>query len=267
MHPNYLEELKNCITEQDVKKLFENAVFPNRGKSGFFDKKIMLIGSANVIDKFEVKLNGIIGLAFRVIIYMKLNGDIGKKPQNSGESTYFNQFHKMLKDFKLDYKNIHNISDIDSFTIEEYIENEKENNKPDTMYRKLMFLNEWEQEANENLPYFLRLNDNLIENANNYSDLLEQRKIQLLDVGKIGGTKESYPLNNIKIIIADSIKYIESYSDEILKVSRFLIKIKKFNQHKRYSELYDYFKKDLYSFKEPKLKELQKKYNKLMQNT
>jgi hypothetical protein len=97
MHNDYIKQLRECVTECDVRELFKNKNFPNAGKLKFSDKYLSLIGSGNILTNFEVKISGVGELALKVVFYLKLDGYLNNIPQNSGQTAYFNSFHSIMR--------------------------------------------------------------------------------------------------------------------------------------------------------------------------
>ena len=257
---SYLDGLKKCITIRDVENTFKDQKFNNKGESCFFDNSIALVGSGNVLTNAVVKVDGFSGLLFRLTVFLKLAGNLGSKPQNSGEVTYFNQLQSFYIDIS-NIKNIETIDDIDSNLIDEYIKLQFEKgNKAKTTYTKLGFVTEITHFADKlELPYLLNFDDNLLKNSIEYKKLKKQRTKEAQEASLLANAKQPYPLEKLKVIISESIEFIEKYSYEILEISKLYMSSKGGYANKIYIESYEYFKRTEIDFTEPRLKEIQDK--------
>jgi len=257
MHNNYLEKLKNCTTEHELRELFNDKKFPHLGESKFSDKHISLIGSGNMFTNFEIKINGVAELALRVVFYLKLDGYINNVPQNSGQISYFNAFHSIMKELLQEAGDIKSLQDLSSENIDFYIKNT--HGKAGTIHRKIQILNEWIEFGNDYLPYFLQLDEGLLVYSKEYKNLKQVKKIEdeqyLLKID----TKEPYPLPNIKYLVSYAIDYIEKYNAEILDVAKHFMETKGLHQGKMYTGDFDYFKNRKEVFQEPRLQIVQDK--------
>ena len=94
---NLLKELKELNTENEFRKYFENIKFPNDGNSNFFDETIVLYQSGNILSNYKIKLDGVLDLYFRLILYLKFSGYHGNIPIGHGEYGYASNLHSILK--------------------------------------------------------------------------------------------------------------------------------------------------------------------------
>lgn len=259
MHSKDLvEELKKCTTKKDIENLFLETKFPNVGNSNFFDKSITLIDSGLKTTNFVVKLTGIIELAFRVILYLKLDGKFGSKPLKTGEKTYFSTFHTLLKDLTIINKEINIVSDLSSIDLNMYLLQKMKEDKPATIKRKIDILKDWILIYNDYLPYSLRLDENLLTESVEYDELIEKYKEDLASISEVNKIKKVYPLNELKVIISNSIEYMDLYSNDIFEIASHYVSLKSYEIQKHYSISFKYLKNTTYKFKEPSLLELQK---------
>ena len=169
-----LNELKEAVCIEDILKIFENEKFPNKNGTLFNDTKIF--GHENSDGKFfiHVKLDGDFEVAFKIIVYLKLYGLIGKKPFNSGITHWINSFQSLLYELKeIDIK-INKISDISSEFIDLYIEKKLNTVTPYTLKRKINYFKDWFVLANQYLPYFLKIEEDLLTNSKLYPDLIKK---------------------------------------------------------------------------------------------
>ncbi len=254
-----LEKLEECYTIQDVENLFRNIKFPNSGNSYFFDEQISLIGSANILTNYYVKLDGLAELFFRIILYLKLSGEIGLIPQNSGEYLYAGRIHSFLKEI-IKEKKISRIDDIDYVMLDAYIveQIEKKGFKNSPVRRKILDFVEYKNYEIQ-LPQFLDINDELLSGSKQYKGLENKAKKEIVEKVSGIGTKITYPLSDLKVIIKNSIDYIENYAEDCLEAARIYNSAKKFSQSGKYGSIYDQLKNHKTNFTEPHLKSIQDK--------
>ena len=262
MLKNYSNELLNCTTINDVKELFRDAKFPNKGASNFFDKNILLVGSSNMLTNYEIKLKGVPELFLRIMLYFKLSGELGSIPQNTGEYSYMGRLHSFLKDV-LNDKEVSRMDSINGEFIDIYIDNQVVKKGFSNRHIRSKILDFIGYENYEiKLPYFLRLNSSILYDSKLYKTLEEKAKQELLERNNGIGDKKTYPLYNLKILIAKSITFIESYKDECLEISKFFVATKPYDQYGKYSRTFDYLNQRKESFKESRLKLLQENIKK-----
>jgi len=259
MHKNnYLDELENCITLSDVEKIFRNKKFANRGQSNFFSESIAVMDSGNILTNAKVKVDGFLGLFFRVIVFLKFDGKIGNKPRNVGESSYFNQLHNVFVGIA-SLKKVLTIEDIDSELINSFVKLELEKgNKAMTISHKIKtlidvvyYLDEFE------LPYIFRLEEKVFTNSTELVKLKKMRSKEVQESLLISNAKIPFPLDHLKVIISHSIEYLEKYSIEALEVAKLYNSTKQKSNDKKYRIIFEYFKKSKIEFTEPNLHELQ----------
>ena len=251
-----LEKLDSLTTEKEISNLFKNVRFQNKGNSKFFDNNILLMGSGGVLTNYEIKLKGISSLYIRIMLYLKLNGNLGTIPQGSGEYSYFSNIHSFIYDVIKDNE-IDRIDEIDSKMIDRYIVNNVD--VKGFLYTPLKgkierFLLPFYHELE--LPYFLRINEDILSSPK-YKKLIKESIIENRNKINGIGAKKTYPLSDLKIIINKSIEYIELYENECLEMAKLYLTISTYNQEKKYKIIYDKLKKSNYIYKEPLLKETQ----------
>lgn len=235
MHKNkILENLKQAVCTEDIAKIFENEKFPNKNGTLFNDNKIF--GHENSDGKFfiHIKLDGEFEVAFKVIVYLKLYGLIGKKPFNSGITHWLNSFQSLLHEIKEIDIDINRISDISSNFIDLYIEKKLKTVTPYTLKRKINYLKDWFVLANQYLPYFLKLEEDLLTNSKLYPDLIKKSAEYRAKEYLIENSRKSYPLHLLKIMLSNSIKYVEDFSNDIIKICEHYLHRKKEESSQRY---------------------------------
>lgn len=261
---HYINDIKNCTLEEEVYQIMKGRIFYGSENSNFEDNYILLPDSAGFFKTHYIKLDGEIGLIFRLLLFMRFDGILENKSSNSGKSNYFNELQALFKLILKADNNIKYVKDINNYTLEKVINNEEDNgNKSLTLNRKINKLKEWINFANENLPPFLQLENTLLDKVSNYTKLKEKVTEEVLKSKKIGSPKETYSLTDLKFIMNECIKYIEEYSSEILYMTRTLAKCKNYTINKKYSMLFDSLKEADFDFKQSKLKKDKKKLNSL----
>lgn len=253
-----LNKLNRIITENELYELFKDVKFPNSGNSNFFDKNILLVATGGVLTNYEIKVEGVVGLHIRLLLFLKLSGHIGNIPQGNGEYSYLSNLHSFISEIMILKNNdISRIDEIDNNLLDKYIENNIEIKKYSNTHIKRKILNFIEYIDYEiNLPYFLQVNEEILS-SQKYKELEKNAEIESRDKVNGIGARQTYPLADLKNIISDSIRYIESYSYECLEAAKLYQSVKHLNQERKYSVLYDKFKQHKIKFKEPLLKDIQ----------
>ena len=248
--------LDKLITEEDVREFFKDKKFPNSGNSNFFDKNILLVATGGILTNYEIKVSGISELYIRIILFLKLSGYMGNTPRGNGEYAYLSHLHSFVNEVSSDNE-ITRIDEIDNNLFDKYIINNIELKKFSNVHikRKITVFFEY-LDYKINLPYFLQVNDNIFK-SKRYEQLKRAAEEEIKEKTSGIGKKETYPLPDLKIIISDSIQFIELYSDECLEVAKFYISIISLKQEPKYSKSYDFFKKKKNIFNEPSLKRIQ----------
>jgi len=253
---NYIDNLQNCTLGTEVSKIMKNRVYPGSKNSKFEDTTVLLPDSAGFFCKHNIRLEGEFSLVFKLLIFMRFDGLLDNESLNSGKSNYFNELQSILELIQKIDNNIKYVKDIKPNLIIQIIEKHKEKNHTSrTLNRKISRLKEWINFANNNLPYFLQLDDDLLTSVSNYNQLQENTAKEKNDSKKIGGPKKPYPLTNIKYIMQKSIKYIEDFSEEILYMTQTLVDGKELSFNKKYSLLFDVLKETNFNFQQPNLAE------------
>lgn len=259
---DYISNLVNCETYSDVYDLMRNRKFRGLHDTKFEDNNIKV--STRVLSYFNKKINisnDNYILAFRTLLFLKMDGKLRTVPHLSGKQNYFNNLQYILIDIEKEEGNILYFSDILPQTIDEIIYKYRENNTNSLrpLINKLNILKDWILYANASLPIFLQLNPSLLSSSSLYAKLLvdyaaERKAEQVL----VGSNKRLYPLAGFKRIIADSILYIENYSEESFLAAEEYYSATKTKKHwDRHAYLYYYLRDSSFSFTEPTLESLQ----------
>jgi integrase len=237
-----LKKLKNAISSNEVKEIFKSERFPNKNGSSFLDSKILGYESMDGKSFAVVKLKDDLEVAFRVIVYLKLSGLIGTKTFNTGTIHWINAFQSILFQISKNDQSIKNIRDISSKHIDMYIEQKTKKVLAQTIRRSINYLKDWITFANQYLPYFLKLDEELISNSKYYEDLNKKALIERAKENLIENSRKSYPLPLLKEIFSHSIKYISDYSNEIIDLSKHYVENRKINYEQRIYLDFDYLK-------------------------
>lgn len=225
MNYDYLEKLPTCASEEEVWELFKSQVFPNSNESLFNSGEITLKVS-------EIKYSPIIppsetiGLAYRTVLFLKLNGVFGKIITGGGCYTIGGALLRVLNSF-LSYKKFNSPLEITSNMIDRFIlEGQEKGNSVFSTYRDLFQIEHW-LNNNARLPYFLRLTTDLLSQSKLWGELKESKDKEFLEYTQdIGGSNPIYPLNQLKIIVNEAIEYIDNYSDDCVDAARIYKQVK-----------------------------------------
>ena len=260
MQNDYIENLLKCTSPEDVWNLMNEYVFPNNNSQ--FGDKTLFIRSDSIRFSTITPPDNLIGLAFRVLTYLKLDGEMGQIPVNGGAYRTAALLHRILREFN-ELKEIQKPSEITGKLLDDYILMQKGKEISSRgIYAKVYRLKEW-YEYNHVLPFFLRLNLTLFEEGEEFEKLQrESLKEQKNYYDGIGGAKTPYPLDQFKIILTEAIDYIENYSSDCLfaaqihKETKTLQKKRKKNVGVRIAT--KLLRGSNYNFTEPSLQKMQK---------
>ena len=122
MYKSYITQLKISLTVDDVWAEMKGRKYKGSDISLFENDKISLPMSSGDFTNAHIKLNkGIIDTAFRTLVFLKLAGDIGRTPMNTGKMSYVHDVHFFFK-FVMDIDpNITSMMDIESNIIDKII--------------------------------------------------------------------------------------------------------------------------------------------------
>ncbi|UPT78165.1 site-specific integrase [Sulfurovum sp. XGS-02] len=260
----YLNQLKSCLTEEEVWDLMKGRVFPGSDNSRFEEDMIQLPTSTGYYSGVSINVdNKLLDLACRVILFLKLDGEISNLPRNSGKKTYASHIRYFLSNMSDLHNNILSLDDLNGNDMDFLINQHKNNSKElvsTTLCAKLGRLEEWIIFANHKLPLFLQLNETLFLNSKHYMEFYEQCRQRKRETAMIGGPKEPYPLNKLKYLVKEAMLYLEEYSQDCLYAAKIYIETKSFKSlSEKYNHVLNYFKTVAHKFTEPALLGLQKK--------
>jgi len=254
MNDELVKNLKLCNSIEEIYSNLEQHRKTDSLVNDIFYNSILSIKINESIRNYHLKLKGVPLIAFRVLTYLKFSGYFDRIPQNSGKYKFISDLHSLLdylcKDkIKLKYMDEINYLDLDS-TINYYL-----NEQGYTVYHinsKIKKLTDWIKFANPLLPSFLKIDSSIFQYSGNYKIL--RKKYLAENKSEKSSNKIVYPLKDLKVIMQNSIKYINDYSEDILEVAFFLLKDKHLGSRKTNHNLYTFLEDN--SFTEPRLKVL-----------
>jgi len=257
----YLDEIKKCSYIDDLLEVMDHREFPNANNSSFSDPYIYLESKTGEPMKRKFTLQKKLGdVSLRLMMFMKLSGDLNGTPIGSGKANYFNQLQLMLRMIFNTQENILILGDIESTTIDAIIMKYRENTKNKSlrpMVTKLKKLEEWILYGNENLPYFLRLDPSLLYQSKEFmrliTDYSKERRKEITD----GSPRAPYDLPSIKKMATQAIKYVEPYFHDIEVISEEYVKLRGREHNYKYRTMFYFFKHTSYKFQEPILSQIQ----------
>ncbi len=258
-----LEKLKDCYTTEDIWDLFKDVQFPNADKSLFFAEKISFIGGGLIpVNKSLIATNTVLGLFSRLLIFLKMSGYVGKVPKNTGGLGYAGNINSFFNDLK-EIKEVDSIDEVNEYMIDTYIQKKLDKGLSSrTIHSKLKQVQEHLFYPTIELPIFLCLNSDIFKTSEKYIELEKSAKEEFNKVSQGVGTRETYPLPELKKLISDSIFYVENYSNELLDVAKFIVDTKTLTASQQYTKSVKFFQKHKL-FKEPILKEFQNEVKKV----
>lgn len=217
---NILEKLPNCQNETAVIELLKDEIFPGSNNSRFIDSIINLPTTSGEYSGTEVTLSGIPALAYRIVLLLKFHGHINDTPLNSGKMSYARTLLKCLATLSKIPGTIMRMDTLNKEHLEIYVKQRDNEVSPMTLTHELYRLGEWIVEANPLLPYFLRLDENILTKT----PLIQSIYLKSINQNRsykngVGSTRRLYALDMMKHIVAEAINYIDNYAEEILKIA------------------------------------------------
>lgn len=257
---DYTEQLKKCAHEDEVWTLMRAKVYPNSDNS-IFDDEILYIRT-NALKFYPVTPpSGLIGLAYRTVLYLRLDGEMGSAPINGGNHNIAQRFRQIIRELQE-----HGIFDTPSKLSGEIVDayivaQRKSGNNERTIYSKLSYLEKWAIYRHL-LPFFLQLPHDLLASSREWNSVLEGQRKEILDYKNgLGGSKEPYPLDQWAIIIAEALDYIDNYSEDCVRAAQFYKEAKAQTISRSDTATADYvtkrFRTTAHSFTEPLLSMVQ----------
>lgn len=260
---DYINKLKECTSSDEVWFLMKGRIYNGSKNSKFEDDIIYLPRSSGKFSGVKIKNdNKLYSLALRVLIYLKLDGEISRLPLNSGKSTYVRHLCFIFRNIPDSFSDINRIDELRGDVLDYIIDNNtftSEGKFTTTLSVKLNKFNDWIIFANDKLPFFLRINESILLESNKYIDMNEKYKKIKHQKSIIGDSKRAYPLPKFKYLVGESIDYLEKYSEDCLLAAKMYMDIQGLENKstKKYSHTFDYFSSTSHKFDEPILKDFQ----------
>ncbi|MCD6258715.1 MAG: site-specific integrase [Helicobacteraceae bacterium] len=257
--PNaYLKKLRACAHPNEVWRLMNDKVYPN-SDSSLFSKNLLKIRKNSISFKNVTPPSGQIGLAYRTVVYLVLDGQMGDAPKNEGCISKVELFERLIRELNI----ICELSipfDITGELIDIYICEQRENGLFErSIYKKLYILLQWKQHELL-LPPFLRLRNDLFESSIHWSSLVYGSKREQRDyLFGLGSSKEPYPLDQLAIIMTEAIDYIETYADDCIIAAQIYkdAQLQNLPSATTSRNIIQTFRTNMHQFKEPQLKKAQ----------
>jgi len=202
-----------------------------------------------------------IGLAYRSVLFLKLDGEMGDVPLNGGVSGYASLLKLVIRELQ-EVEDFNDPSFITGELLDNFIEKQRaKGHRARTIHGKLRRLEEWLQ-YNHTLPFFFRLNETLFEDSSLYQQLLVDAQKELSDYQMgMGGSRALYPLQHLKLILTEAIDYIENYAEDCLLAARLYKDTKERFSDRSHSmvvsSITEFFRSKEYRFTEPLLEMMQ----------
>ncbi|WP_026804811.1 tyrosine-type recombinase/integrase [Aliarcobacter lanthieri] len=250
----YIEKLKNCNTFEDINKVMYNLTFPsltNKFNSDFLN--LPLSTKQTNCSYFNGTFN--VKIIIKLIIFLKLDGYLGNIPKLSGKKNLFTQTNNLINFFFENY-NIHDLSDIKTTMISDFIKFKKDIH-PQTISSYLKIINCLIIYGNKFLPSFLNIDQTLLKYNLDYFKIKKEAN-NLKYKSLIGNKREVFPIDTLIKIMNKSLYFLDNYSEDILLITEQISIIQNINRDKKNQYLYSFFNETKHKFSEPTLIKIQK---------
>lgn len=256
---DYTEQLKKCAHEDEVWALMQNKIYPNSDNSAFGDERIYIkknaLKAASITPPY-----GLMGLAYRIVLYLRLDGEMGRAPVNGGSYSTANNFLRTIRELQ-EYGSFDVPSQLTGEIVDVYIvAQRKSGNTEGTIRTKLTNLEKWVSYGHL-LPFYLQLPHDLIASSKEWNGVVEGSNKEKNDYyNGLGGAKDPYPLDQWAIIITEAIDYVENYSKDCLIAAKIYKDVKAQNLFGWSTTTYvtRYFRTLDHCFSEPNLASVQR---------
>lgn len=215
MIEDYTESLMKCSCPDEVWALMNDKIYPSSNRSLFAEEHLAI--RKNIVRFQDVTPPpGVMGLAYRTVLYLILDGEMGNAPKNGGCLNKAYMLERTIRQIN-DIQKILIPADINSDIIDTYIREERKKGTTErSIHKKVYSLFQW-KEYEYMLPHFLRLRYDLFELSTEWENLVEASSNELRDyLNGIGGSKEPYPLEQFSSIVTEAIEYMEIYADDCI---------------------------------------------------
>lgn len=265
---DYTEQLKKCAHADEVWALMRGKIYPNSNNSAFEDEILYIRRSAVRFDAVKPP-SGSIGLAYRTVLYLLLDGEMGDAPTNGGNIRSANLLELILRELK-SHGNFDTPLQLTGEMLDTYILGQREiGNSEQAIHKKLMHLEKWAAYKHL-LPFFLQLPHDLFGSSQYWKSVIKGSSKEKSDYQRgLGSSKEPYPLNQWTMIINEAIDYIESYAQDCLIAAQFYknSKVQNLNKTSFSTYLTKLFRATEHRFIEPSLARVQRHALALPNNT
>lgn len=265
---DYTRQLKYCAHPDEVFILMEGRIFPNSNQS-LFDDKLLMIRKNAVKFRAITPPSGMIGLAYRTVLYLILDGEMGDAPINGGNFQKADYLERVLRELQL-HGGFYEPSSVNSKILDDYISVQREiGNSELSIYQKLFTLELWVKH-NYLLPFFLQLPHDLFASSEQWKSLLIGKQKENIDyLNGVGSSKTPYPLDQLSIVITEALDYIDTYSEDCIWAAQFYkdAKAECLLGNDIQNNLTKIFRKTGYCFTEPLLAVTQQHTRSLRNNT
>lgn len=251
---NYIEKLKDSTTFEDINKIMYNLTFPsltNKFNSDFLN--LPLSTKQTNCSYFNGTFN--VKIIIKLIIFLKLDGYLGNIPKLSGKKNLFTQTNNLINFFFENY-NIHDLSDIKTTMISDFIKFKKDIH-PQTIASYLKIINCLIVYGNKFLPSFLNIDQTLLKYNLDYFKIKKEAN-NLKYTSLIGNKREVFPIDTLIKIMNKSLYFLDNYSEDILLITEQISIIQNINRDKKNQYLYSFFNETKHKFSEPTLIKIQK---------
>lgn len=277
---DYTEKLKKCLSADDVWRLMSGRTY--RGTESCFEDSGITFrpgtpGKPQIRFNFNLE-NDTLELALRVFVFLKLDGRLGKLPQNTGKSSVAGTMRETLTQLEKLQPKLTDTTDISEKDIRNYMQSNTEKDQRNTTFdAKLRRLIEWGTYSDLLFPPFLRFNSHTLLGLEEYSSFKKDLLLEREDNYLVGSRREPYDLREMKKLIKFSMDYIENYTEDVLFAielyqnslpnsypdrptydweSKEYRKQKKIKNEHQYRYVYNTLKGSSHVFTEPSLKKL-----------
>jgi integrase len=255
---NFVKKLRACQSPAEVYMLLKE--FDDGGNllmNKYFSSYIEYTGSSGYISKYHISLKGLPELAYRLLVFLKFNGFLRYIPLGEGKGHYLSNLHILLTAFMKEIDNLILIEDIDCSVIDKYIKScIKKGQLAQTIISRLDTIKEWIIFGNEHLPYFLRINSEIVTASTKYASLKELVRKQNIENNDNKSLK-LFDLKDLKTLVSDAIIFVKEHNEEVLNIATVYANNKLLNRTERNRNLRHYLKNN--DFNESTLQELRKK--------
>lgn len=262
MNIKYIENLKSCLTIDDVRSLMKGMIYEKSDNSKFEDDYISLPNPVKTFTKKDIRIKSeLYELLFKVFLFLKLDDRAGAKLIGGGTLNYAADLKKFLLDMEKEAPNITHFGDIETCIIETISKNYIENTKVRYLTHgdKIRKLLDWIKYVNPILPSFLKIRPEIIIDAPNFHELRKKVFEQKREDDASPSRRKPYDLSELKKLVSYSINYIENYSEDGLFAGNVFIEGRRNckTNTSRYKYLMERLKDPSLHLKEPILQELQ----------